>query len=490
MSRMNSRLISLLIILAMLFSLMCCASETETTTTPSVAETEESTVQTDAASSLEIATEDKTETFESSSAEAADSTESSETVSESATEDTTAASEPATEVTTEAIQSTEMSETTTEAPTETAETTEVVTSTEPSAETTTETTAVIEEPKEIKNIILIIGDGMGLDHIAAGQIASGEQYQFTSWQSALSNTDSVNSSGEAGFLTDSAASATALATGTLTINGYLGKNHEKRDLKTILDYAQEAGKSVGIVTTDNLYGATPAGFSAHCTDRSASKVITRSQIRSGVDFMLGLKDDSVYSSFASSFSSEGYYYSNSVSDMDEAMNADKVFLTVDIENGAVNALTLAAATSYAIDFLDEDEDGFVLIIEQAYIDKCSHSNDFNGMVDRVYSLADTVDTVIEWIGDRGDTAVLVTADHETGGLAVSASPTLPKEYKGEGGSVYYTWGTGNHTDSNVGLFVYGFEPDFSELQWYGSDHIVKNTDVFALMKGVLDQEIR
>jgi alkaline phosphatase len=359
--------------------------------------------------------------------------------------------------------------------------------TEITVEITTEASAEVIEQNEIKNIILIIGDGMGLDHIAAGQLASGEQYQFTSWQSVVCNTDSVSSSGKGGVLTDSAASATALATGTLTVNGYLGKDHRKKDLKTILDYAKESGKAVGIVTTDNLYGATPSGFSAHSTDRNASKVITKSQMRSGVDFFLGLKDDSVYGAFASAFADEGYYYSNSVADIDEALTNERVFLAIDIESGAENEITLSMATSYAIDFLEEDEDGYVLIIEQAYIDKCSHNNDFAGMIKRMDSLADTVDTVMKWIGDRKDTAVLVTADHETGGLAVSSSPILSGEYQGEDRTVYYTWGTGNHTDSNVGLFVYGFSPDFSDLEWYGSEYMIKNTEVFALMMGLLGE---
>lgn len=353
--------------------------------------------------------------------------------------------------------------------------------------TETEMTEIEPPEPEIKNIIIIIGDGMGLDHIAAGQIGGQKQYSFTSWQSAVCNTDSVTGSGVGGVLTDSAAAATALATGVLTVNGYLGKDHNGENLKTILDYAKEVGKSVGIVTTDNPYGATPSGFSAHCTDRNDSKAITKTQLKSDVDLFLGLRSDTVYDDFLTGFATAGYFYSNSFYDMEYALTQEKVFMAVDIEIGGAECISLTEATQFAIEFLEDDTDGFVLVIEQAYIDKYSHSNDFAGMIERMDSLGSTVDAVIEWIGDRTDTAVIVTADHETGGLAVSASSTLSGVYQGSEAQVNYSWSTGNHTDSDVGLFVYGFSPDFSALEWYGSDHIVKNTDVFVLVKELLDK---
>ena len=83
----------------------------------------------------------------------------------------------------------------------------------------------------IQNIILIIGDGMGLQQIRAGELVEGKDYSFTNWQNTRSNTDSVNTSGKVGTTTDSAAGATALATGTLTVNGYVGKDHKGKDVR-------------------------------------------------------------------------------------------------------------------------------------------------------------------------------------------------------------------------------------------------------------------
>ena len=94
-----------------------------------------------------------------------------------------------------------------------------------------------EEPEKIKNIILIIGDGMGKQHIQSGVLDRGSKYSFQSWLNTSANTDSVNTAGVGGVLTDSAAAATALATGTLTVNSYLGVDHQGALLETIMDHA-------------------------------------------------------------------------------------------------------------------------------------------------------------------------------------------------------------------------------------------------------------
>lgn len=347
------------------------------------------------------------------------------------------------------------------------------------------------EPQKIKNIIIIIGDGMGLEHIKAGEIGTGKNYQFTDWQQSVSNTDSVSSSGNL-VLTDSAASATALATGNLTINGYVGQNIKKEDLPTILDLAKEKGKATGVLTTDAIHGATPGGFSGHSPDRNNDVLITMSQITSGVDFICGARNDNYYNGFKKYFDQNSYYYTNTISDKETILSKDKVFLPISIESGKDENVSLAEATELALEFLERDEDGFVLMIEQAYIDKYSHNNDFANMFNRVESLADTVDTVMEWIGDREDTAVIVTADHETGGLKVSDTNSDSKAavYKGSENNVYYTWSSTGHTRTEVGIFVYGVDVDFAKISKYKTAAKIKNIDTFTLMKGILNGTIR
>ena len=343
-----------------------------------------------------------------------------------------------------------------------------------------------EEPEKIKNLIIIIGDGMGPVHITAGEMADGIDYNFTNWTDSRCNTDSVDASGTQ-VLTDSAASATALATGTLTINSYLGKDPKQKDLTTIMDIAKEMGKSVGIVTSDQIYGATPSGFSAHSTDRNNNMKITLTQLTSGVDFFCGLRNDSYYADYMSFFGKNGYHYATSFKNKNEIMNSEKVFLPVDIENGKSGQVSLSNAASVAIEFLERDEDGFVIMIEQAYIDKYSHSNDINGMLERMSSLNETVETVTEWIGDRKDTAVIVTADHETGGFSASDKTQYKNTYTNGAKKFYYQWSSTGHTKTMVKIFVYGYDVDFKAISQYSRADAIKNTDVFKLMKEILEK---
>lgn len=344
-----------------------------------------------------------------------------------------------------------------------------------------------EEPEEIKNLILIIGDGMGLDHIVAGELAYDKDYAFTEWDFVTVNTDSVNGNGYGSILTDSAASGTALATGNLTVNGYIGKNHKGVDVETILDYAKSLGKATGVLSTDTLLGATPAAFSAHSLNRNNAAEIANSQILSGVDLLGGAKDG-VCTSLVSKITAQGYYYVDAFNDVDRAIRKEKSYWQFDM-SGTNAQDQLEDATYYALKMLSRNSEGFVLILEQAYIDKYSHSNDFANTVHSVNSLNNTVETILEWMGDRTDTAVLITADHETGGLSVSAnSKAYDKTYTSkEGKTISYNWSSVNHTKSKVGLFTYGITtPDYSKFSYYGSPFTIKNIDVFNLMKDILD----
>jgi alkaline phosphatase len=155
--------------------------------------------------------------------------------------------------------------------------------------------------------------------------------------------------------------------------------------------------------------------------------------------------------------------------------------------GTTADVQLEEVTVHALDFVSRNENGFVMMLEQAYIDKYSHNNDFNGVIKSVSSLNKTVEVVMNWIGDRTDTAVLITADHETGGLHVNNTTNYGLTYQGKNGPIYYKWDTTNHTRSNVSVFVYGIKPDFASFDTYKTEYLIKNTDIFRIMKQVLDE---
>ncbi len=337
---------------------------------------------------------------------------------------------------------------------------------------------------EIKNIILIIGDGMGIEHVTAGQLYEEKEYGFGKWKYVSVNTDSVDTIGNSFITTDSAAGGTALASGQLTVNGYVGKEWHGRDVYTIMDYAIAQGKATGVVSTDNIYGATPASFSGHAMNRGDTADIVTSQFSSGID-LLCAHVSSECTDRADEIANGGYTLCTDFEDIENAKKAEKAYWQFNMA-GHNAPVKLNEVASHAIDYLSSDEDGFVLMIEQAHIDKYSHNSDFEGMVKSVASLNDTVETVLDWIGNRTDTAVLITADHETGGLTVSTCEQSYSSYKSKNGNeIYYAWEHGNHTDSKVGLFVYGINPDYSDFSYYKSNHLIKNINVFDIMNKLL-----
>ena len=185
-----------------------------------------------------------------------------------------------------------------------------------------------------------------------------------------------------------------------------------------------------------------------------------------------------------------YYYTRTLDD-DRIFSEYQVMLSLNIEDDYPDSVSLKDATLVALDYLNGDEDGFVLIVEQAHIDKRSHKNDISGMLKRMQSLGETVDAVMEWIGSRADTAVIVTADHETGGLWIGSSPNplaTSKTYTVGNKTLHYTWGSVNHTKELVDIYVYGISPDFASFDTFESKYIIKNTDTYRIMKDIIDSE--
>ncbi len=359
--------------------------------------------------------------------------------------------------------------------------------------TTQATTAPTEDPRismvestdPIQNIILIIGDGMGLQHINAGQLYDGKEYDFTKWQAVPINTAPITYSGKLSTeATDSAASATAMATGHLTVNKYLAMLPDGTELQTILDIAGAMGKATGIVTTDSLLGATPSGFSAHSRSRSADSTIMSSQIDSGVNLLCGNRD-AACTAMAQEIQKKGYAYCENYEELASTFGADKAYWQLPLVDSNAE-FSLENASIDALNYLAQDADGFVLVIEQAHIDKFSHNHEFLDTCKAVSNLNSTVEAVMNWLGDRTDTAVLITADHETGGLVASNEPgTYANTIEGTNGTLYYEYRNGSHTSANVGLFVHGITADFTKSELYQED-VLKNTGIFYLMLDILN----
>ncbi len=380
---------------------------------------------------------------------------------------------------------------TTQAATEvtTAATTEATTAA--TTEATTEATEeanynVLESTEPIQNIILIIGDGMGLQHINAGQLYDGKTYDFTTWPMVRVNTQALDETGELSTkFPDSVAASTAMATGVLTANEFVGRAIDGTDLQTILDVAGAMGKATGIVTTDTLFGGTPAGYAAHASSRNDRMDILETQLTSGVNLLCGASHESC-TAMADQIRENGYAYSDDFLNLN--FEADKAYWQLSLGgNDALNPLQDIAIE--ALNYLRQDPDGFVLVIEQAHIDKYCHHQQFQDVCIAVSDLNKTVEAVMNWLGDRTDTAVLVTADHETGGLQVSEEvgkykETLTAAASGASQDISYEFRTPNHTTANVSLYTYGFAADFTKSDLY-KKKALKNTGIYYLMAELL-----
>ena len=357
--------------------------------------------------------------------------------------------------------------------------------TEPTAEETQEPNySVLESREPIRNIILIIGDGMGLQHINAGQLYDGKTYDFTTWQTVRVNTQALETNGELSTTyPDSVAASTAMATGVNTANEFVGRSIDGADLQTILDVANGMGKATGIVTTDLLFNGTPAGFTAHASSRNDRMTILESQLTSGVNLLCGSVNESC-TAMADQIRENGYAYCENYGDLASTFDSQKAYWQLPLgDNNA--ALKLPQVSLDALRYLEQNENGFVLVIEQAHIDKYCHHQQFEDLCLAVSDLNNTVEAVMAWVGDRTDTAVLVTADHETASLQVSEKAEKYENTETlNGNTISYEFRTPNHTTTNVALYVYGVEADFSRSDLY-SRKILKNTGIYYLMEEIL-----
>ncbi len=338
-----------------------------------------------------------------------------------------------------------------------------------------------ESIQSYKNLIIIIGDGMGKNHIEALQESTNEDICFTSWNKCESNTSSFGDNGI--FIihtTDSAASGTALATGVVTHNGYIGKDKNGNDVSTILDYAKSLEKSTGIVTTDTLYGATPAAFSSHSISRGNTDEILTGIATSNVDILISNYSDTT-NNYKDTFINNGYSYYTDVNNVDLS-NTNKLIYQPIVEESNGN-VSLKEMVEVSINILNKNENGYCLMIEQAYIDKYSHNNDFSNMLKAIQSLNNTINYLNNIVSD--DTFIIVTADHETGGLNVSSKYKLSSNTNINDKVLYYHFNKTGHTNRNVFCYTNKFY-DFSTLNYYNSSSLIKNSDIYYISKSVLN----
>ena len=320
----------------------------------------------------------------------------------------------------------------------------------------------------VDKVVLFIGDGMGLNHVLNTELYTNSQTYFSGWETQIS-VDTNSLSG----LTDSAAAATAMATGSRTQNKALGMLPDGTNLTSVTELAKKANLGAGVVTSDDITGATPAGFTAHVENRENSALILLSQTQNSLDFIIG---EGAYSNYKSIFDQAGFSYINNYDSLNnDAGRFFACFNEVVCENGTSKTPTLTQLATFAVNYMEHNyPEGYFLMIEGAKIDKKSHNSGYRSIEAMMQELIDfnnavkAVDGIIS-----GDYALIVTADHETGGL-------LKAENKEQLTNALYT--ASDHTDTNVPLY---FKSTLENVPEILQNQLILNTDIFKLCKYLL-----
>ena len=299
--------------------------------------------------------------------------------------------------------------------------------------------------ENIKNVIYLIGDGMGSNHLAKTKQENKVSLVMDTFDfKGSSMTRSLSSA-----VTDSAAGGTALATGERTINGAIGVYMDDplsvfSYPKNITEICMERGMMTGVITTDETSGATPASFSAHSSDRGNTEDITNDQLTSGFDIIWGTANGVATKVDAEA---NGFTYVTTYDQMMALPEGSRSFAQFTnnlwtLEQSDAQTPNLEQMAGKAIDLLDDTDEGFFLMIEGAHIDKHSHGNDDESMTESVREFDRTVQLALEYAKADGETLVVVTADHETGAIVKNADGT-------------YSFTSGSHSSANVPVLVYG-----------------------------------
>ena len=331
--------------------------------------------------------------------------------------------------------------------------------------------------KKVKNVILIIGDGMSLMHVYTAWTANrGKLWLENAQATGLSKTWAVKK-----LVTDSGSGGTSLATGVKTVYHAVGVDPEGKPLTSLVDVAKELGKDAGMAVTCRLWDATPCDFCCHNIDRDKEEELVGDYPTSGVDFVFGggaqkftnRKDGR---DIFKELQKKGYHVSRTLDDFFAYDKNSRIFAVPydkDTPLPDERGNLLARASMKGISLMNQNKNGFFMMIEGSQLDDYGHFNQLDLLMKETLDFDQTVGEVMKWAAKDGETLVVVTADHETGGL------TLVNGNKDEG-RVECCFSTKDHSGAMVP--VYAFGPGAENFTG-----IFENTDVFKKIKKLMTE---
>lgn len=312
---------------------------------------------------------------------------------------------------------------------------------------------------KVKNVIFMIGDGMGPCHLDVARDVTGGNLKGKLYMDYIPNrgreiTDSLDGT------TDSAAGATALASGHKTHNGVVGRDGNGKDVETLTERCMSKGMKTGIISTKVSTDATPASFTAHTDSRANAVDIASQQLANMPEVLIGLQDNSYTEAMKIEGVSEAFvphrtrmlYTTENIL----AANTDRIWGTM-----VGGSFDLAAVTEKSLQVLSQNnQKGFFIMIEGGKIDSYSHSNDGPSMIRELMEFDLAVKVAMEYVTEHPDTLLIVTADHETGGLRYTP-----------GQEPVYAFTTENHTSAQPYVMALGYGAE------YFNNTTVDNTDI-------------
>jgi alkaline phosphatase len=329
--------------------------------------------------------------------------------------------------------------------------------------------------KSPKNIVLLIGDGMGLSQVSASLFYNEGKSNFERFSVVgLTKTSASND-----LITDSASAATAFASGVKTYNGAIGVDKDTTSVETIVELLSKRDKSTGLIATSSITHATPACFYAHVPDRGSAYDIAAFLPKSDIDFFAGgglkyfnqRKDGR---NLLDDFIAQGFEVSTKNLPLECSNKKQAILLRANelptIQEGRGDFLP--NATQLALDFLSRNKEGFFLMVEGSQIDWGGHDNDANYLIQEQLDFDKAIGVVLDFASKNGETLVLVTADHETGGFTLSTD-------NGNYNKIKPSFSTGGHSATMIPVFAEG--PGSS---LFGG--IYENSDLFHKMIKALD----
>jgi len=329
------------------------------------------------------------------------------------------------------------------------------------------------------NIILMIGDGMGVSQLSIPYYFSNHEPVFSRFKHiGLAGTSSATHP-----VTQSSAAATAISTGVKTYNPALGVGPDTLPRRNIVEIVSDLGYQTGVIATSSVTDATPAGFYAHVPDRYMHREIAMDLLESEIDFFAGggLKyfiDTTGRDLFREHGMTVNFSKLQKIEDRDPELRYG-FLLAMDRMPAMLEGRGdfLADASEIAMDFLSRKDSGFFLMVEGSQVDWAGHGNNTDYMITEMNDFEEAVKRVLEFAEQDGNTLVIVTADHETGGFTLAAAGDY--QTGTDYGTIEPSFATTNHSAALVPVLAYG----------RGAENFAgfyENTDLFCKMVELLD----